>query len=500
MISRIRMRIFIPTLAFIVLFPILAGVIFSCASDWYMDRLARQSLTAMMDTIRGMADQIYADSGEYSRDEEKVLSKELMSQVRGYMRRDRPQSQLIAMNSRLKLTYPRSDEYQPDTQSMYQVCKDLVMEGELLGDGTAVREISLGEARYLVSSYETESEGNVRGRYLFGYVAIPDTGALLSYAGALLLLIACALSVISLAAAWLLAGSISKPLLALCNHAEEVGRGKFEPMEERCSIREIESLRHSFNRMTEELEQMNRQQNAFFQNASHELRTPLMSIGGYAQGIQCGVFADHEAAAGVILEETMRMKELVDGILTMSKMDGGRLQINCDKVELTGFVREELTSLGGMAVAGRIELQMAEGDGPVTAEADTGLLSRAFRNVISNCVRYAAGRVDVRVEVRNEIREGKSGEEREGSGEKTAGRWAVITVQDDGPGFSEQDLPHIFERFYKGEEGNFGIGLSIVRGAMEYMGGDVTARNVEPPGHGAVFSLYLPVAGEEEKR
>ena len=73
-------------------------------------------------------------------------------------------------------------------------------------------------------------------------------------------------------------------------------------MEERCSIREIESLRHSFNRMTEELEQMNRQQNAFFQNASHELRTPLMSIGGYAQGIQCGVFADHEAAAGVILE------------------------------------------------------------------------------------------------------------------------------------------------------------------------------------------------------
>ena len=332
-----------------------------------------------------------------------------------------------------------------------------------------------------------------RGRYLFGYVAIPDTGAPLSYTGALLLLIACALSVISLAAAWLMAGSIAKPLLALCRHAEKVGRGRFEPLEEPCSIREIESLRHSFNRMTRELEQMNRQQNAFFQNASHELRTPLMSIGGYAQGIQCGVFPDHEAAAGVILEETLRMKELVDGILTMSKMDGGRLQVNCVPVELNGFVREELKSLKGMAVAGQIELAMAEGDGPVTARADTELLSRALRNVISNCVRYAAGRVEVTVE-KGEVRD-----ERGGSGDKAQGGWAVITVRDDGPGFSEQELPHIFERFYKGEDGNFGIGLSIVQGAMEYMGGSVTARNEEPPGHGAVFSLYLPAAAEGEK-
>ena len=119
MISRIRMRIFVPMLALIVLFPILAGIIFSCASDWYMDRLARESLTATMDTIRGMADEIYAESGDAGRDEEKILSKEFMNQVRGYMRRDRPQAQLIAMNSRLKLTYPRSDEYQPDTCLLY---------------------------------------------------------------------------------------------------------------------------------------------------------------------------------------------------------------------------------------------------------------------------------------------------------------------------------------------------------------------------------------------
>ena len=244
-------------------------------------------------------------------------------------------------------------------------------------------------------------------------------------------------------------------------------------MERPCSIREIEELRRDFNRMAGELEQLNRQQTAFFQNASHELRTPLMSICGYAQGIQCGVFPDHQEAAGIILEEAMRMKELVDGILTMSKLDGGRVELNCREMDLAEFIRDELTSLKGMEVAEQIQFQMQEGPEPVMALADRELLERAFRNVISNCVRYAAGLVKVKAEMRD--------------------GWAAVTIADDGPGFPERDLPHVFERFYKGQGGNFGIGLSIVRTAMEYQGGRVEAYNRVAPGHGAVFVLWLPL-------
>lgn len=475
MISRIRMRIFIPVLFLIVAFPLLAWGIFASASDWYMSRLSRQSLSEMTGHIRIVADRLYGGTDELTRDQEKELSREFMSQVRAFIRKDRPQAQLLIMNSRMKLTYPKIADYQPDTQAMYEVCREMILAGETV-EGENIQEARVGDTRYLISLYETESEGNIRGKYLFCYVAVPDTGALLSYAGAFLLLIAGILALLALAAAWLIAGSIAKPLQALCRHTRMIGEGRFTGMEELCSIREIEELRRDFNRMAGELEQLSRQQTAFFQNASHELRTPLMSICGYAQGIQCGVFTDHEQAAGIILEETMRMKELVDGILTMSKMDGGRLELNCTEVELTGFIRDEITSLGGMEIAGKVRFELPGEMALVNAVADMELLDRAFRNVISNCVRYAAGLVEVE------------------AGERDG--WAVITVRDDGPGFRAQELPHVFERFYKGEGGNFGIGLSIVRTAMEYQGGKAEADNQAPPGHGAVFSLYLPLAGK----
>ena len=256
----------------------------------------------------------------------------------------------------------------------------------------------MGNAHYLISLYETESQANIRGKYLFCYVAVPDTKALLSYTGALLLLIAGVLALLALAAAWVVAGSIAKPLQALCFHTRSIGKGRFTRMERPCSIREIEELRRDFNRMAGELEQLNRQQTAFFQNASHELRTPLMSICGYAQGIQCGVFPDHQEAAGIILEEAMRMKELVDGILTMSKLDGGRVELNCREMDLAGFIRDELTSLKGMEVAEQIQFQMPGGARNQSWRWLTReLLERAFRNVISNCVRYAAGLVEVKV-------------------------------------------------------------------------------------------------------
>ena len=142
-------------------------------------------------------------------------------------------------------------------------------------------------------------------------------------------------------------------------------------------------------------------------------------------------------------------------------------------MDLAGFIRDELTSLKGMEVAEQIQFQMQEGLEPVMALADRELLERAFRNVISNCVRYAAGLVEVKAEVRD--------------------GWAAVTIGDDGSGFPEQDLPHVFERFYKGQGGNFGIGLSIARTAMEYQGGRVEAYNRTAPGHGAVFVLWLPL-------
>lgn len=471
MISRIRMRIFIPVLLLIILFPILSWMIFFSTSDWYMNRLADESLTLLMDSIHTMADQVYSGSDSMTMDEEKDRSRELMGQVRTFIKKDRPQAQLLAMNSRLKLTYPKAENELPDTQSMYQICRELAASHELKGNDSEIREATVGQTRYLISLYETESSANIRSKYMFGYVAVPDTKALLSYTGTLLILISGALCLLSLMAVWYVAGSISKPIQALCRHTKAIGKGRFTMAQESYSIRELEELRLSFNRMTQELEQMNQQQTAFFQNASHELRTPLMSICGYAQGIQCNVFPDHEKAAGIILDETMRMKELVDAILTISKMGGHHLRLEMTVIDLNKWIKDEISALKGMEISEHICLNFVPSEYTVLAEADPVLLSQAFRNVMSNGIRYASKHVDVTVTADTE--------------------YAVITIMDDGPGIEPRELAHIFDRFYKGAGGNFGIGLSITAAAMEYMGGKAHVCNRKLPGHGAVFSLYL---------
>ena len=473
MISRIRMRIFIPVLVVIIIFPLLSWGIFSSTSGWYMNRLSRKSLSFLMNSIVSTAETLYSGSDDRDRADEKDLSKELMNQVKSFIRKDRPEAQLLTMNSRMKLTYPKSGNEQPDTQALYQVCRETVYNGTLSGDGSGVEEVSVGGTRYLLSMYEAESSGNVRNKYMFGYVAVPDTRALISYTGTLLLLIAGILCLLSLVAVWFIAGGISKPLQALCRHTHAIGKGNFSPIDERSSIREIEELRCSFNRMSEDLERMNRQQNVFFQNASHELRTPLMSICGYAQGIQCNVFPDHNEAAGVILTESMRMKELVDGILTISKMDSRCLALEKTCMDLNDFMKNEMTALRGMELMEHIRLEAIPLREKITVSADPALLSKAFRNVISNCVRYASEKVTSEISVND--------------------GWVHIVITDDGQGFDEEDLPHVFDRFYKGPGGNFGIGLSIVRTAMEYMGGRAEACNAESPVHGARFVLSLPL-------
>ena len=175
----------------------------------------------------------------------------------------------------------------------------------------------------------------------------------------------------------------------------------------------------------------------FFQNASHELRTPLMSISGYAQGIQRGVFEDTSQAAGVILDESSRLTEVVDGILTLTRMDQMRYQVVPVELGIREYIEDQIERLEGLAYQKKIKLEFLPGDEHKII-SDVMLLGRAFSNVTSNCIRYAKG-----------------------DGSDFCGRVGdqlKLTIRDDGPGIAENDLPHLFDRFYKGKNGNHGLG------------------------------------------
>ena len=265
-------------------------------------------------------------------------------------------------------------------------------------------------------------------------------------------------------------GSISRPIARLSEQAKKIGRGDFSLLENDESSKEIADLTKSMNEMAEKLKDTDRAQKTFFQNASHELRTPLMSIGGYAEGIAKGVFPDVSEKAEIICQESKRLNALVDQLLTLSRIENMGYEVNAEPRNLCELMQEYIEKSGGFALKENIEIKFSCTDPELTAPVDEELLAQAVLNILSNGIRYAESKVEVTLSRRNDQ--------------------AMITISDDGKGISEEDLPHIFERFYKGGKGSFGLGLTIARSAVIYMDGKIRVYNGEK---GAVFEILLPL-------
>ena len=220
-------------------------------------------------------------------------------------------------------------------------------------------------------------------------------------------------------------------------------------------------------RFGRDIEKEAERQQTFFQNASHELKTPLMAIQGYAEGIQAGVM-DAGGAAEVILEESDRMTELVEELLDISKIDMGRQQLALSETDIRELLYDSIRAVEP-AAAGGIAIVPDFPEEPVVVSCDDTRLRRAVTNILSNGVRYA------RSELRLTCRADK--------------RHVTIRIQDDGDGIAEEDLPHIFDRFYMGRSGKSGIGLALTKEIIHLHKGTIRAYNGDT---GAVFEITLP--------
>jgi len=223
-------------------------------------------------------------------------------------------------------------------------------------------------------------------------------------------------------------------------------------------------------RFGRDIEKEAERQQTFFQNASHELKTPLMAIQGYAEGIQAGV-TDTGSAAEVILEESDRMTELVDELLDISKIDMGRQQLTLSEMDIRELLYDSIRAVEPTAAAGGIAIVPDFPETPVIVNCDDTRLRRAITNILSNGIRYA------RSELRLTCRTDK--------------RHVTIRIQDDGDGIAEEDLPHIFDRFYMGKSGKSGIGLALTKEIIHLHKGTIRAYN---GGSGAVFEISIPVS------
>ena len=223
-------------------------------------------------------------------------------------------------------------------------------------------------------------------------------------------------------------------------------------------------------RFGRDIEKETERQQTFFQNASHELKTPLMAIQGYAEGIQAGVM-DTDSAAEVILAESDRMTELVEELLDISKIDMGRQPLTLSETDIRELLYDGIRAVEPAAAASGITIAPDFPEEPIMVKCDDTQMRRAVTNILTNGVRYA--RSELRLTCRAYRRQ------------------VTIQIQDDGDGIAEEDLPHIFDRFYMGRSGKTGIGLALTKEIIHLHKGTIRAYNGDA---GAVFEISIPVS------
>lgn len=212
------------------------------------------------------------------------------------------------------------------------------------------------------------------------------------------------------------------------------------------------------------------QKQRFLLFAAHSLQTPLMIISGYAQAIEQNRIPAEEAAR-VILDQCGRLYQLTGKMFLFSGLDERAARAELSARSLTAAVSSLLER--GIFATGETRVRFSPAPEPDDRVLMTEeLLELILDNLITNALRYA--KESVLVSTRSE------------------GPWLCLDVADDGNGIPEEELPYLFELFYKGRNGQHGLGLPLAQKAAEFMGGRLTAANC--PGGGALFTLRLPRA------
>ncbi len=276
-----------------------------------------------------------------------------------------------------------------------------------------------------------------------------------------------------------LAFQLARPLRHLIHATERIAAGE---LSHRVRIRardEIGRLARAFNHMAESLERSERARKHLLADIAHELRTPLTVIQGNLEAMLDGVFPLSQESLAPVYEETLQLAELVEDLRELTLAEAGKLPLQREPLDLGQLAERVCEAIRPVAAEEGIHLELELGRGLVV-EADPKRIRQVLGNILANALRYSPAGGTVSVSVR-----------REGNG-------AVVTVRDQGPGIPPEDLPHIFERFYKGDPARSGqgsgLGLAIAKAIVEAHGGRIWAES--RLGEGTAVSFSLPLRGD----
>jgi two-component system sensor histidine kinase BaeS len=339
--------------------------------------------------------------------------------------------------------------------------------------------VSSGE---LAQGTEVEVDGQVVGTVLTTGVSpelTPREELFLTRINRALLYAALGATAIALVLGLVLARTLTRPLRELTAASRAVACGELGQQVAVRSKDELGELAAAFNRMSAELARANQARRQMTADIAHDLRTPLTVIKGYAEGLRDGDLAPAAATFETVYQEAEHLSRLIDDLRTLSLADAGKLALTSR--ELAPRVLLERAASAHLPQAQRLGINLdvhAAADLPLL-HVDPERMAQVLGNLVGNALRYTpeGGAITLAAERRGDA--------------------VHLLVRDTGTGIHPADLPHIFDRFYRGDdaratgEGESGLGLAIAKSLVEAHGGTISAAS--RLGQGSVFTIVLPV-------
>jgi two-component system, OmpR family, sensor histidine kinase BaeS len=269
------------------------------------------------------------------------------------------------------------------------------------------------------------------------------------------------------------------PLRDLIEAAGRVETGDLSGRVEVRGPRELRALARAFNAMLERLRSNETARRRLLADVTHELRTPIAVIQGNLEAVLDGVYPADEAHLGPVLEETKVLSRLIDDLSTLSLAESGALDLHREATDLAILAGEVAAAFRSQASGAGVTLRSDVSAELPLAEVDPLRIREVLVNLTANALRHTPAGGSVRIT----------------GGLEPSGKSVVLSVVDNGEGIPMEELPHVFDRFYKSDDSTgSGLGLSIARNLVAAHGGEIHAEST--PGEGTTVRFTLPLGVE----
>lgn len=288
--------------------------------------------------------------------------------------------------------------------------------------------------------------------------------------------------VTAILAGFLIARSLTKPIANISQAAKNFADGDYNSRTTATGNNEIGSLGQTFNTMADSLAEIEQNRRNFLANVSHELKTPVTSIQALSETILDGLAPKPEQQQryiATILQESQRLDRLISDLLDLSQLEADELSILCEELDLQVWLTTEATKMETLLNPKHLTLQTVIPEQLPPVWSDPIRLGQVLTNLLTNAIRYSPEESTITIHL------------------SATKHQVAISVIDQGPGISPDDVPYIWDRFYRADKsrartyGGTGLGLAITKKLVHAMQGEISVDS--QVGKGSTFTFTLPV-------